>query len=96
MNSRNRSPSALLDGSASLMVKLAMGVKIRAFLPLLFVARSRQVCIYWLWKHCFLQGLSMEGKENYTPDARPALLMTPRRLNGDALPRPIGDALSLH
>ena len=43
-----------------------------------------------------LQGLSMDGKENYTPDTRPALQATPRRLTGDALPRPTGDALSLH
>ena len=32
----------------------------------------------------------------YPPDARPALLATPHRLTGDALPRLTGDALSLH
>jgi hypothetical protein len=32
--------------------------------------------------------------ELYTPDARPALLATPRRLTGDALPRLTGDALA--
>jgi hypothetical protein len=27
-----------------------------------FVARSRQVCIYWLWKHCLLLSILSEGR----------------------------------
>ena len=28
------------------------------------VARSRQVCIYWLWKHCLLLSILPEGQTN--------------------------------
>jgi hypothetical protein len=28
------------------------------------VARSRQVCIYWLWKHCLLLAILPEGRAN--------------------------------
>jgi hypothetical protein len=28
------------------------------------VARSGQVCIYWLWKHCLLLSILFEGRAN--------------------------------
>jgi hypothetical protein len=30
----------------------------------LFVARSRQVCIYWLWKHWLMPPILSEGRAN--------------------------------
>src|SRR5277367_4414880 len=48
------------------------------FEKVLGVARSRQVCIEWLWKHClFCRDCLQEKGDLYTPGARPALLATP-------------------
>ena len=42
------------------------------------VARSRQVCGHWLWKHCSFRRDCLEGKRNlYTPVLASVLLATP-------------------
>jgi len=60
----------------------------------LSVGRSRQVCIYWSWRHClFCRDCLWREGHLYTPDAHPALLATPRRFTGDALACLTSDAL---
>src|SRR5271154_5649489 len=57
------------------------------------VARSRQVCIYWLWKHClFCRDCLWGGKEIYM--LLMLALLCWRRPVGDALHAPLATPCS--